>query len=80
MRGWHPDVEDDDVGSLLAEERHEVDHVAGLADDVEAGLPQQVRDAIAEQRRVIGDDYPHGSAALMWVPCPGTLSIRGLPE
>jgi hypothetical protein len=39
-----------------------------LSHDVEAGFPEQVRDAFPEQRRVIGEHYAHGSSALICVP------------
>ena len=46
----------------------------GLADDVEAGLAEQQRDALAQQHRVVGEHYAHGISALQpgssggWTP------------
>ncbi len=52
---WHPNVDDDDVGLLLADQGEEFDRVSGLADHVEAGFAQQGGDALAEQDGVIGE-------------------------
>ena len=41
---------------------------AGLADHVEAGLPEQQRDALAQQHRVVGQDYAHGISARSQCP------------
>ena len=36
--------------------------VAAAADDLEAGVGEQAREAVAQQRLVVGDHYPHGSS------------------
>jgi len=42
--------------------------VAGLCDDLEAGLLEQAHEALAQQDRVVGDDYPHGIHLRIVVP------------
>src|SRR5690606_36281810 len=46
---------------------------------VEAGLGEQSRHALAQQRVVLGDDYPHGSSARIVVPRPIVLSTICTP-
>ena len=50
--------------------------VAGLSDDLEAGFPEQARDALAQQHAVVGDDDAHGISARTLVPPPGGLQTR----
>ncbi len=42
--------------------------VAGLADDLHPGVLEQPHDALAQQDRVVGDDYAHGITARTVVP------------
>ena len=56
------------MGADLADE---VLGVAGLADDLEAVLGEQPDDPLAQQHRVLGDDYSHGILAITVVPAPG---------
>ena len=37
MTGWHPDVDDHELGLMLANERHQLGGVPALAHDLEAG-------------------------------------------
>ena len=60
----HPDVDDRDVRAMLADGLQERVGVAGLGDDLEAGLGQQPRDPLAQQERVVGEDEPQGHARL----------------
>ena len=48
-------------------------------DDVEAGVDEQARDALAQQDAVLGDRYPHGISARTRVPPPGGLQTRSRP-
>ena len=62
--------------------RHEGEQhlgVPGAPDDVVAVVLQQAREALAEQNRVLGDDYTHGNSAAIRVPAPGGLSMTSRP-
>ena len=50
------------------------------ADDVESGLAEEARDALAEQDAVLGDHYPHGISARTRVPPPAGLQTRSRPS
>ena len=58
----HPDVDDRDVGVVLADGDEERVGVADLGDDLEAGLDQQPGDPLAQEERVVGQDEPEGHA------------------
>ena len=75
----HADVDDRDVGLELGHEVEQRVGVARLAHDLEAGLAQEPRQALAQDQRVVGQDYPHGSSATRRVPAPGGLSTRRVP-
>ena len=60
--GWHPDVDDRDVRSVLADRSEQGLGVADLGDDIEAGLGQQPRDALPQEERVVGQDEAEGHA------------------
>jgi hypothetical protein len=53
--------------------------VAGVADDLEAGILEQPHDPLAKQDRVFGDYYSHGITARTSVPCPGSESTSSRP-
>ena len=57
----HPHVHDRDVGLVRADLAHQVLGVAGLADDVEAGLLEQAAQALAQQHGVVGDHDTEGA-------------------
>ena len=78
--GRHPQVDDRDLGSVLGDGRDQLLGVAGLPDDVEAGLAEQQRDPFAQQHRVVGDHYAHGISALSRVPPAGGLQIFRRPS
>ena len=65
MGRGHADVDERDVGTLVAHAREQRSGVADLGDDLEPGLGEQPGDALADQRRVVGDHDPHGISALM---------------
>ena len=54
--------------------------VARLADDVEARLAEQQRDALAQEHRVVGQHYAHGISALSRVPPAGGLQTFRRPS
>ena len=58
----HPHVDDGDVGLVGADLAQQLLGVARLADDLEPRLLQQPHQALAQQGRIVGDDYSHGYA------------------
>ena len=64
MRRRHPNVNDDELGPVLADERQQLVRVAGLTDNLEVGPLQEARQTFAQENVVVGDDDP-------------TTSIRG---
>src|SRR5205823_1520413 len=66
-------------GLVRAHLAHQVLGVPGLPDDLDAGLREQPDDALPEQHRVLGDDYPHGIRARITVPSPGGLITSSDP-
>jgi hypothetical protein len=44
----HPDVDDREIGTMLANELHELRSVAGLGDHIEARPLEQARHTLAE--------------------------------
>jgi hypothetical protein len=75
MRGGHPDVDDDEVGLVLADELEEPVGVCGLTDNVEAGPVEQAREAFAQQDVVVCDDDPAARVRGRF-DRPGTLCGR----
>jgi hypothetical protein len=74
MRGRHPNIDDHELGLVLAHEREELVRVAGLADDLEARPLEHARDALAQQDVVVGDDDPTGS---VWGAIGRAPTLRG---
>ncbi len=67
----HPDVDDGDLWGGPRDQLQQLVDVAGLPGHLEAGVGQQPGDALAEQRRVVGElAWPagHGSHARTSVP------------
>jgi hypothetical protein len=55
--GWrHADIDDREIGLLIADELHQFRPVARLADDLVPAPLEQARDALAHQHVVVGDD------------------------
>src|SRR5688572_15842318 len=75
----HPDVDDRDIRIGFLDEPHQPVHGAGLTDHLEPGRRQRRRERLAEESGVVGEDYPHGIAALTVVPPPGGLSTMSSP-
>src|SRR5215217_2705756 len=76
----HADVHDGHVRGVAADLEHELVRVPGLADDLEPGLVEDARDALAKENGVLCQDYPHGISARIRVPCPGALSTCRRPS
>ena len=54
--GRHPDVDDHELGLVLAHELDQLVRVARLADDLEVGSLEQACEPLAEQDVVVGHD------------------------
>jgi hypothetical protein len=61
MRRRHADVDDDELGLVLAHEREQFGRVAGLADDLEVAALEQARQPFAEEDIVVCDDDPRAA-------------------
>jgi hypothetical protein len=55
MRRRHPDVDDHEVGLVLADEVEELARITCLADDLEVGALEQAGEAFAQKDVVLGD-------------------------
>ena len=78
--GRHADVDDRDVGLVRADLAQQVLGVAGLRHDLEAGVLEQARGALAQQDGVVGDHDSHGISAHRTVPPPGGLTTFSSPS
>jgi hypothetical protein len=56
MRGRHPDVDEDQVGTLLTDEALELVSVASLSDNFPIGAGADTGDSLAQEGIVVGDD------------------------
>jgi hypothetical protein len=56
MVGWHPDVDNGELGSMLTYEAQEHRCVAGLTDDAVPRLREQASEPFPEQEIVVSDD------------------------
>jgi len=72
MRGRHPNVDDDELGRVLAYELEELTCVAGLTDDLKTGSLEQAGEAFAEEDVVVGHDDP-GALVRGRIDRPSTL-------
>src|SRR5690606_15294904 len=76
----HGDVEEHGVGAGFVGQFDRFAAVAGLADDLDAsGVAQQVTQALAGQRLVVGDQHFHGhlfSVPLVVWACPPGAAVR----
>src|SRR4029078_3076510 len=79
MRRRHADVHDRHVRRVAPHLQQELVRVPGLADDLEPGLVEDARHALAEEDGVLCQDYPHGISARIMVPRPGALSTSRVP-
>ena len=78
--GRHADVDDGDVGGVGGDVLEELVGVAGLGDDVDPAVGEEAGEALADDDGVVGEDHPHGIAAVTRVPWPGALSTRRWPS
>lgn len=67
----HLDVDDDGIRSGRTNHAQQLSRILRRADNLEPGARQKMDDALADEHRVISDDYPHaatshGRAARMW--------------
>jgi hypothetical protein len=58
--GWHPDIEDRDVGLLPRQHLKQRVAVGDASDHLVPGRGEQQEQALAEQGTVLGEGYPHG--------------------
>ena len=73
----HLDVDDHEVGTLCCDGAEQLVGIAGLGDDLEARLFEEEGNALADERRVVGDGYSHGSSACSRrVPPPRSTVTR----
>ena len=68
--GRHADVDHGDVGRLGCDQPDELLGGGGLGEHVDALVGQQSREALADDDGVVGEDHPHGIAAVIRVPPP----------
>ena len=67
LGGRHPDVDDRDVRTMGDDGLDERRTVADLGDDRPAGLLDQPRDSLADERRVLGDDDAEWGTVHGWM-------------
>lgn len=63
VAGWHAHVHDHDVRDVGADLQQQVTGVARASDHPVPRLLDQCRDAVAQQRVVVGHDHPEARAA-----------------
>src|SRR2546421_9524837 len=63
----------------MFDERVELVGVGGETDHLEAGLLEQPSESLAQDHRVVCDDYPHGISTRKVVPRPGGLDTVSQP-
>ena len=80
VRRRHPDVDHGDVRAVLAHRPDERGTVGHRGHDLGAGLLEEPDQALAEQDRVLGQDYPHGRSAVSRVGPPRGLSTSNRPS
>ena len=73
VRGWHADVDDDELRLLFTDQGEQLRPVAGLADDVEAVSLEQAGDPLAEQDVVVRQRYARGAFIHRVTPCVADL-------
>ena len=75
----HADVDHRDVRLVRPDLADEVVRVPRLAHDVEAMIAEEPGDSLAQQDRVLRDDYSHGILAITVVPEPVPESTSSRP-
>src|SRR4249919_904010 len=80
VRRGHPDVDDRHIRLRIGDYGQEVVGAAGLGDDVDAGVAEQGREAVADQQVVVGNYDAHGITAVTVVPRPAGLTTARRPS
>src|SRR5262249_46839011 len=75
-----PDVDDRNVGLLEHDRMDEGVLVRDGGDDLEAAVPEQSREAVAQKREILGDHDAHGITAWTNVGPPGGLVTAHAPS
>jgi hypothetical protein len=57
MVGRHPDVHQDELGSVLTDEREQLRRISAPADHLESGTIEETREPLAEEHVVVGQRY-----------------------
>ena len=58
-RRWHSDINHDKIRRGVADQREQLDGIASLSHDLEAGAFEQARHPLAEQQLVFSQHYAH---------------------
>jgi hypothetical protein len=74
VAGRHPNVRDDEIRVVCRHELRQIRCLVGDAGHVDAGLPENEHQALAQERLVLADHNAHGTSAATIVPHPGSLS------
>ena len=80
LRRRHPDVHDRNVRLVHRDVAQQILGVAGLRDDVEAGLHEQPGDSLAQEHRVVGEHDADGDRAGTGAQRREVLTEAGLLE
>ena len=82
VRGRHADVDDRDVGVLLADRGEELRGIAGLGNDLESGLGEQAGHAFPHEDRIVRDRDPerHGTGINARIAGPDSSSLGMNPR
>jgi hypothetical protein len=67
----HADIDDYELGLVLAHEREQLVRIAGLADDLKVGPLEQAREPFAQKDVVVCQD--DSTAAVLWRDDSSTL-------
>jgi len=78
--GGHANIQDDQLGKVLADQRHQLGHIARQAHNLKSRRFEEAGNALAQEDIVVGDD--HSSTALGLghpesIPQRGRLARRG---
>ena len=74
VRRWHSNVDDDELGLVLAHELEELVRVAGLADHLKTRPLEHARDALAQKDVIVGHHDPTG---VVWGAIDRASTLRG---
>ena len=77
--GRHPDVGDDEIGTMAADAANQLRAIAGDPGDRDAGAFEHELQSLPHQHLVLADHDPHGITASTLVPPPARLSKANSP-